>query len=69
MNGIPVMVEINSMDMEVLNELFEAEEEGSMVKDFSEKMLKSISASSKELKSIINAVDGQNPYCMDNIKT
>lgn len=69
MNGIPVMVEINSMDMEVLNELFEAEEEGSMVKDFSEKMLKSIAASSKELKSIINAVDGQNPYCMDNIKT
>lgn len=69
MNGIPVMVEINSMDMEVLNELFEAEEEGSMVKDFSEKMLKSISDSLKELKSIINAVDGQNPYCMDNIKT
>lgn len=69
MKGIPVMVEINTMDMEVLNELFESEGEGSMLKDFSEKMLKSISDSSKQLKSIIDAVDGQNPYCIGNIKT
>jgi len=69
MKGIPVIVEINPMDMEVLNGLFESEEEGSMTKDFSEKMLRSISDSSKELKSIINAVDGQNPYCMNNIET
>lgn len=66
MKGIPVVVEINSMDMEVLNGFLETEEEGSLAKAFSEKMLKSIDESSKKLKKVINAVDGQNPYCMDN---
>lgn len=66
MKGIPVTVEITPMDMEVLNVLMETEGEGSMAKEFSEKMLKSIRSSSKELRSVIDAVDGQNPFCMDD---
>ncbi len=65
MKEIPVTINVTAEDVDAFSHIIEMESEGSFLKLFSERFLISARNSSEEIKTVLEAVDSFNPYCME----
>lgn len=65
MKEIPVTMNVTAEDVDAFSHILEMESEDSFLKLFSERFLISARNSTEEMRTVLEAVDSFNPYCME----
>ncbi|MDO5774415.1 MAG: hypothetical protein Q4P16_08910 [Spirochaetales bacterium] len=68
MKRIPVTIGISAEDVDSFSHILEMEDEGSFLKSFSERILRSAKNSSINIRKTADEVDSFNPYCMEKTR-